>query len=822
MKPVILSRDELIEKFHLSSRVAVRLAALIAREVGVSETICEMLAGADAEPLRNMVLDRELLDRAPELDAALLAGLQKRHEAGGFFASSPLAIHTRTDGGGHRLRVICLDEELIADGAMPAAAPSAASPAAALDAAATPAMLARSVGTQLASGGGLSSEGVQQLFDPADIARIKLTVLTSADPTPKIEAIRRLRLLALDPQEKGALLLHALQDDTPAVRSEAADALTTLGLSERIATSIAMLCTGESTEREAALRALRLQAGTAREGELAVVFAVLVGTLRSGGASLALLQGVLVSLAAIAPTATLHEQPARELDRQLSRLVLTRYKELAGDIYDVYLAAKESPTMRVLARRNFTEAATPEARTFYLGLLSELDPDDESLQACIEEIAERAARGHELDPGTGRLATALRRYGVRAVRGLLRQLEQVDEDSKETILVILATVFFGATLNGSDDAAGLEDEIAKRLTAIYNTSRPQVRMAIIECPFLAHPGIGVETRREIALTLLDDLHEFRLEQTIEQVGTVLRKLGPPVLPVLRSVATTSRYQATRRQAATTIGEIAYNFHALHYPGEGGDLMSNSAEYVLRRRIGLTAEADRPVDPAQAPPPDPRDEQELRDTLAALRELLDDDRFEDKSPIYTAIGRIAWSGALSTEPLHELSEFLTSEVVSSSYAYSIVDALGYLVAARDLQRGDRAEISHFLLGLLRTNMPERISSTRASEDGDGVVHVLGHETTAYTELIPRVMQGLLRAALTPQADRDVRNRVVEQLLEVWEDLAGYRVVWGPQNTTDLAQILGRIGLSPLVEQHRTNAIVEALMKRSDSLTVLRVL
>lgn len=844
MQPILLSGDELQARFKLSTRQSTRVLALMAKGVGVSALVVELLA-TDA-PLANLLLDRELLANAGEtISAELLSALQEKHGAE-YFAATPLAIANVTGGAAVTPAVVvCFEEELLAESVQlgvnspPSPSPippSAASPTSSAPAASLPPSEAVSGGLVIAAGPGavalpsVADSQVAALFSPHDLARLRLVLLTSTNPAEKKQAIRTLRLVPMDANEKGALLMRALQDESPEVRAEAAASLTTVGLSERIADAVTQLSTGSETERETAQTTLRLLAEKARHAELGVIVAVLIGTL-AGGGSAGFIENTLVSLAEMAPKWGPLDAPLRDLDRQLARLIATRYDELARPTYAVYRACENSATLRELVRQNFADAPTDRARTFYLSLLAELDPTDDVLLACVDEMAQRAAM-HELDPSTARLATALRGFGRRAVDALLGQIETVDDDTKETILSILASVFYGTSLT-----VEIVDPVGEKLATIYPLSRPQVRLAIVENPFVAHPSMSPGIRARLARVIFDDLHEHKLERVGDELQSVLRRLGPAILPELRKTVTNAKQPITRLRAVHVAGLIATDFHSLHFPGETGDLQSYLAEEAVRGRMGigptpeLQPEAWRlsfeggqrlgaPLPRPDAPPVDRAVAAELCETLEVFRGLLADEHFPDKGPLYATIGRIASCGCVPSDTLDELVEFLSDRVRSSSYTYSVIEALAYLIGARDLSPATRTELAHLFERLVQMKLPDRLSTVK--ETPDGKVYVLEHETTAYTELIPRVLLGLNRLALTRAAEEGMRDHIVDTLLAVWNDIVEFRVIWGPQNTIDLARILGQIAMSDLVPQSRKNTLLEALLRKAESLTVIALL
>jgi len=210
---------------------------------------------------------------------------------------------------------------------------------------------------------------------------------------------------------------------------------------------------------------------------------------------------------------------------------------------------------------------------------------------------------------------------------------------------------------------------------------------------------------------------------------------------------------------------------------------------------------------------------LMKALEKLIECAADDSFPDKSHLYIAIGKLIYSSAPSREKTAELSEMLLDNL-RSSYAYSIIEALSYLASSQQSSMNVQAEILMLFLSLLDQKYPDVLSHMK--ETPDGPVYELSYETTAYTELIPRVMKGLKNLAIAPASESSITERILDRLLLLWDDLAEYRIIWGSQNVVDLAKYLMNIGMSEKIEQKRKMAIIDALMKRVTVLTVMEYL
>lgn len=838
--PLMLSQEEIVQRYGVSMRLAVRVRALLAKELGVTATVVE--AAKAGTPIEGLLLDKLLLDKGASLTGLDLLNLTKAHARDTLvFDDMPLTLAKdgQIETGG--MTVLCLEEELLAAQA-PGGKAAATSPTRQgrpnelppLENA--PARVENLLARIIQS----DHDAIDKLFTPEEIARLKIEVLTGTSADAKIAALRKLALLNLDPNEKGAIFLQALSDDAPAVRAESAKCLNMLGLSETITEAIVRLSGGNPDEQAAVLPTLASLGANARPAEQAVLLAVLLGTLRAPS-SPRLLSLVLDALEALAAVLVEHAPSIAELDSQFSRLLLTQAETLGGAMHRVFVAiieaagSAQTAGLDKLFRKRWHDSAHEPSRAFYLSLLAEYVPDEETMRTCLGEITRLVVTGSGLDASIRRLTASLRRYGGEALTALLERFDGAGEDLKHGIVRVVTTFAYDrAFAPGRVVLDGLVD----RLADVYDESRTQVRLAILECPYIHDPVVSVGPKRRIAQAIIDDLREHELEQTREFMGGVLRKLGPGAITVLMKAARASRFRDTRLRAVQAIGDIARSIAPTDPPGPEAvaarleryfekavfamesepakDTLSPEAVRTLLREAGGQLWAP-PVEAWLLPP---EWLEEVATTHTQLWELLISDDFPDKGPVYVAIGRLAFTGGLPAETVVADARAFLDRIYVTGDAYAVVEALGFVGAARGLTEVGQREIAGFLAGLLKGRFPERMS--RVVQTDEGIVFELGHETTAYTDLIPRIVAGLQRIVHAPETVADVREYVVDTLLDTWHRLADYSIIWGPKNTIDFAAALAHIGRDPRIAGGITARILKALQVRGDNLTIMAVI
>ncbi|MFW6108155.1 MAG: hypothetical protein ACOC70_03025, partial [bacterium] len=249
-KGIRLSAATLVDRYDLPETVARRIERLNEAKVDVTEDVVRA-AGSD------------------EGVAQLLSSPRTRAAAGSLTTEKLQSIRETLGVSGRAARLQVVPKRTwrtIAFG-------RAAGRTARLDETELPALTPQSVSSPA------RAAELEDLFSSEDVKRLKLTVLTSAEPRERITAIRRLVLAPGTTGEKGAVLLGALSDRDAEVRLEAIKALVPLGLNPDIAREARLLVTGSDKQRIGAAQRMGRLAADSRPGEVSVVLTLVAGTL---------------------------------------------------------------------------------------------------------------------------------------------------------------------------------------------------------------------------------------------------------------------------------------------------------------------------------------------------------------------------------------------------------------------------------------------------------------------------------------------------------------------------------------------------------------
>ncbi|MBX3458654.1 MAG: hypothetical protein KF696_01670 [Planctomycetes bacterium] len=747
--------DGTVERFGASRRLATRLGALARRGLLLSETLVEIAADEGAQPLRDLLLGKPLLDAADGLDDKSLKKLAK----GKYFKDNPLAVV-----GQAGRRVLCLTEEA-EDMPEPAATPTAGQIVAA--SANLPAVIAR--------------DEARRLLGSEEVSRLKLDLVTSSDAGRRLEALRKLYLSELAPDEKLRLFLTALRDRDAEVRAEAARALGGLGLDGALTENLAKAARGATPERVVAISNLSriLPRLDANQGKLAIALL---------GEFLATSEEVEVVHAAMGVLATrLAELPDGEaiaagLHRKLIELLqvqFARHEDAARRLYGA-LYKQRGAALSPLLVHSIDEAGQPALRFFLLSLITEHDLASAAAPSVIALLIEGLAIGSELDRNYQAATAALARLGERAVDGLLSALGKGGDNVRARIVDLL-----GHLLRAGDESdyavqPTTAARIAQACLALYSESGTDVATALLDSRFYEHRSLDEASRRAAAQAFIDSLHEFRFERQLELVQAALVRCGYAGLEPLANALTESAHDVTRLTAARLLPEIV---------ADSPNLAQAEVEALSRK----------------------------------LREIVDSDEgeFPDRGPIYVALGRVCTHARATPALADSLAATLRERVGLSSNVYDILEAMGWLAAGEHLSREERLEIGHLLLTVLKKGLPGMSGRMRRNAEGEHVLH-FGRETTAYTDMIPRILEGLGRMIAAPGTPDVLFESIVTELMKLWAEIVEFKRVWAPAATITLARLLGEIALGPRRSDRVADEIADLLSRKLVLLPVMQVL
>jgi len=755
-EPVRLGPAELKQRYGLSQRLIARIGVLAKRRIGLSPVLVE--SALPGSPVEQLLLSGLFADPKEELAVDELNSSYR--ELGG---GDVLVVTTQEDW-----QVVAIEEELEAEDGWEE----------------TGADLVR-IGHDQES---LSSllpllEDASDLFSPEEIQRLKLQAITGADLAERVTAIRQLALSPAPAREKVAVFLNLLSDAEARIRSEAASALQSLGLSSDVAGAIMGLAEGDEPQRLLAARRLfpLIQNG----GELEI-FVIVRSLLRSldREKNLEVRSGVLSAFAAAASRMEHASADKPALLRLLMQQLREFPRQLRVPVERVLSAmARHDPNFVVRQLwelvRNESEAGT---KIHVLCFLSQRELPEEIRAEVIREMAAQLARLPTNDESAIRLGNLLTAHGGVACRALLDTFDRTHHLQRTHFVELLDRIG-----SSQEPAVGaeLKDDVARLFLRLLEGAELNVRLAVLEGELCGDPEISQEIRSRLIEELFANLHDYHNPRTQGLVESTVSRMGLRAVEPLIGIIN----RASRREERL------------------------SALPVLGRTFADLEESGGPV-------------AELADAAIALCE-----RLAEGAPVEVAAAAIEALGEICSCPLvpsgtllrasRELRSGLGTERRGSTRrAFEALQALGKICGNSSTPTDERLDTTNLFLQLFRSDLPE-VSSQVLEEDMERI-YKLGREILAYTDMVPTLLQGFQDICLSPEIPESIRDRIIDALVTKWRSVMDFKEIWGPGNSSLLLATLREVALAETASEENQAKIFRTLATDYERPSILAVL
>ncbi len=618
----------------------------------------------------------------------------------------------------------------------------------------------------------LRPEEAKRLFSPEEIARLKFVLLTSADPMAKIEALRSVLVSPLPPEEKGVLCLMALSDATPEVRRETAKALRHLGLDPDLTESIRGLADGDPRARAAALGSLKRIGPKASPAERGVILRLLFSVLENEKDPAAASVGVDV-LAEMAPALAASPDALPDLVRLVIGLLATQFDTLAPATRRLCRELGKTaigPLTRVLWSQA-EKADDRRVRAYLLLLLSDLPLPEADKARLAAEVAKTVADWSDSDPDCRRLVAALDDLGRHGVEALLAAWPSVKEDQQAFVLRLLDSQL--ARIEAPRDLGG---RLAPFLLGIFLSGRRSLRLAVMETRLAYHPCLSTDVKRKIAHELLRSAHDYRLDRVYDLTETVLHRMGLCSAEALVRTVDESPYEEVRLLALK----------------------------VLSRQVAAAS--------------DPADAREVERICAWAERLLVD--FPAAGDAARAVGTLAQGPLAPAGFVERVAAELRVRLGKSANTLDYVQALAALAGGPAVPTKARMDLAMLFLELLEQEVDGDLATETQTKEG--TLLEVKRPAQLYTDFLPAVVEGLERIATAPSITESLVERVTTRMIAKWGDVSTYKVIWGPNAVTRLAEALGAIASGAGTPLYLKLAVLAALKPRISNLTIAQIL
>ncbi len=779
----VRSREELA-RFAISRRLQARVGALLAKSVEVTGALLETAQPGSA--VESLLLSEELLKDAPNLtserigEIAVARGIKGRE----------LPAISVADGDGGR-RVLCLEEEILAEGALGGgeggtAADGTAAGGAPLMILPTPGEI---VGAPLRQGGASGDAG--GIMSAAEIARVRLRLATSADTKERIECLRTLAYAPIPNAEKADHFMRNLYGGDPAVRSEAAKLLAVLGLTADLAEALAELSSPEARQRGMAVEKASRIIGKGREFDDSCCALTILAALRSEPEK-SLRARMLEALRPLAGVLTKRPEYTRETIRRLVDLVATAR---AQDPLDASLFAPGRLLVRALLSKDaaacesalweeYEKSASAHSAAFVLLHLLESYEKNPNLPRSADRglprLLELSARFIASDAEEGRdsrmVGGMMVRIGSAAIPPLCEAFPKALPGARKHILRLMDEI---CRYRGTPPE--MKARAARVLLTCIEGGQKGLRMAAMECHLCGDPDLPDELKDKIAAEMIRHISDFGFKPDIERVEGTLARIGLPAVKHLLPLLDRRAPPADRARGCRVLGDLC-----LH----------------LKVKASERAKASAGLDDA---------------VRAVMRLAMEDAETASSEEPWTAMGKACASPLVSRETFDLVSRRLMDAHGNPKLAKATLDGLAWMASGRKCRR----EKSHAVIRELRVALdavPSELQVETIDKDGE-TVFSLDRNVEEYIKIIPVAVRGLARIIVAGTVGEAAARDATVYLIGLWKKILAGELIWGPANSAVLTEALRDAGCAAGVSPSLRGEIIRALGPRIYQIPVM---
>ncbi|HOX38832.1 MAG TPA: hypothetical protein PL033_12650 [Candidatus Brocadiia bacterium] len=760
------SREELETRFGLGRRLSARLLLLARKGLGMTETVLE--SAAPRSKVEELLLSDEILDEAERLDSERLMILAARF---GLRGSENLEICPDENGA----RMIAFSEEMLVEGM--GKFPDPGAPGGINNALA---IQKRESGTIMAgdAGGAFSIEEARGLFTPEEMARLKLATLTSKDPGERVEAMRRFMLSPAAMSDKARLFAGVLIDATSGsqVRAEAVRCLERLGLSGELSDAIRGLFGGRSEQTVFNVERLGMMMAAAGDGERSLIRSVLLELLEESG-DMAVQRAAIAVLSASCGGMS---DDRNQFDRFM-RAVLKRFIAAPSEMRDCArsclhaMAQSDSASVSEQLWRELNTTQDHDLRSFIMTMITQLSDSPVFTSDLAGAIVEEMIQSRASEQERARLRFGLVRLGEPGVKAILKRLPHLPHAQRPPMIRHLDIL-----CSETDVGSEILNDAIEALIDLLKIGDRSTRRTILESRVCAAAGIELERRARLARTLLENIRDFRLKETVSGVQSTMISLGAPTI-------------------APLLDFLESDCDTM----QGDALVEALAEIVVKAEIaGEISEGE---------------------VLGAIDFCMGifDREGHTRGGFTLALSRMCGSCVAGRERFPTLLRRFTDRIWKSPYSYAMLDAMGIAAGSPNCPDAARVELCSRFTNILNMTPPQEIGHRRKTDDGD--IYVFGKEIDFDTLIIPAAVRGLERVCVAGNTPEGMRSNIVKSLLTLWEGVAKVRVVWSPAGIDALVHAMSASARSANLPVESRLMLGQALLQFAhQKLNVVRAL
>ncbi|HPY75216.1 MAG: hypothetical protein KBC30_04430 [Planctomycetes bacterium] len=618
----------------------------------------------------------------------------------------------------------------------------------------------------------LQIPGIDNLFPSQEMARLKMVLATAVRSEEKIEAIRKISLSPISQQEKSLLFLHALMDADRLVRLEAILALGRLGLSQEIVHGMEILNQVDPLQQKYALNTLGTLFSKANDMAQASILQILL-TILTDKEYKHCAANMFQAFTKIIPI--LSSENIVILEKIMSGTILLLLEQLddrqeeAEKLFHA-IAIKNEQLLHIFLSKEIEKADKARLRAFLLLILIENNvPITESL---LEKIVFEVGLGDELDTIYTRLNYSLICQGEKAVPALLKRFDQsIRVTERISIIHLLDQIHEKHTTSTT-----WYNQVLKIFIKVFPSAPEELRFSMMDSWLILDKHVKNSLKTEFAEETLLEVHKPRLDQYASAVKSLLCNLKKPAIAALLRFLKNPLHPSQAVQCGDILADVIIT-------------LSKKEKTDWKKIYDFCQKSIK-------------------------------NKFDCEGRLFLVLGKMTHSEACNEETTEDIGDYLFLHLCKTSFPFLILEALGWSASSPFATWEHKTEVVQLYQTLMDRKLPKQLSQEYHLEKG--IIYAFDAKTTAYTDLLPSILQGFQRIGLAQETPNSLRQVIVQYLLKKWQAIITTKIIWSPKNTTDLAEVLTNLCLDQHLNNKDKATIVEALYKKIDIFFVAQLL
>lgn len=744
-------RQALIGRYGVSARLAARVVALQGENIDLTGTLLEMAGSDDA--LASLLLDRQLLSQADELSEEWIRDMAREHGV-------EEADLLRVVEGDNGWRTLALEDDVLAEQVQGERPEDEGS---------------EQMGIAPAGEGEMPAVNAEELFSPEEVARLKLTALTSQNAQERIEALRKLVYAPAADQDKASVFVQVLVDPSAetGVRRQAVRCLEEIGFREELTQTVRRLFEATDEDVLYAIDRLKSLLRDAEDSEQGVALAVSLRVFEDCDRP-PVLRELLGLIGGVAAVLTGNRQKTEQLIQGALRNLTRFYDELAGPVEDALEACHRAAPDMVMSelRKELGRTSDSRVRAFVINFMGRVSHDEEIRKELADAAVDEILNADLPEDQRSQLRYALLRMGEPVVKVACSRLRSASGRRSAELVRLLDVVCTEGEVS--------DESVNKAVDTLLDTlqvGEQTTRRRILESSVIADARTEPELQRRVARELLAHTTEFRMKSTVDTICHTLEQIGPAAAPPLLDFVRRRYPKEEVEEPFLSLGRMARRY--------GDELPNDVIAGSLDFCMGLFG-----------------------------------DRRASRGSFTVPLAYLAGYTTKGEEVFQEALETMTDRAGEAGMTFSVFEALGIMAGAPNASPENQRELFELFRQILHMKTPGMLGKVRQTEEGK--VYEFGSEMMFDSHLLPNVVQGLEQIGVSPTAPLDLRETVVKELLVLWEGVSRVRVVWGPAAMGKLIRAICNVASCDHVPSEMRARLGRSVLRFLNKIKVVRSL